>query len=65
MTDKNNNDKLPNSWFMLSNALPPVGIFLYFKYRNQFPTKAKRALVGALAGIPVAVLMGYILNTIY
>ncbi len=62
MIDKNNDDKLPNAWFMLSNAMPPVGIFLYFKYRNQFPNKARRALMGALAGIPVAILMGYIFN---
>ncbi len=61
MIDKNNDDKLPNAWFMLSNAMPPVGYFFTLN-RNQFPNKARRALMGALAGILVAILMGYIFN---
>jgi len=60
---KNNNDNLSNFWLILSNTAPPVGIFLYFRHRKQYPNKAKKALVSALTGIPIAVLAGYIMNT--
>ncbi len=56
-------DKLSRFWFILSNALPPIGIFLYFKHRNQYPDKAQRALVSALIGIPIAMAAGYLMNT--
>lgn len=59
----NNNDDLTRIWFMVCNAIPPIGFFLYFRYRNQFPNKAKRALTSAVTGIPVALISGYILNT--
>ena len=59
----NHNDSLSKFWFMVSNAMPPVGFFLYFKYRKQYPNKAKRALTSAMIGIPLALIMGYIINT--
>jgi hypothetical protein len=59
---KNNNDKLSRFWFIVSNALPPIGFFLYFKHRNQYPNKAKSALQSAAIGVPIALVGGYILN---
>lgn len=63
MKSNNTQDSLSNGWFMLANMLPPVGFFLYFKYRNQFPNKAKKALTGAIVGVPVGIIMGYLMNT--
>lgn len=60
---KNSNDSLPRFWSIVSNAAPPIGLFLYFRYRKQYPKKAKTALVSALIGIPLAILCGYIMNT--
>jgi hypothetical protein len=60
---KNNKDHLPGFWFVISNALPPVGIFLYFRHRKTCPQKAGRALISAMIGVPVAILGGYIMNT--
>lgn len=62
---KNNitNDRLSNLWFVLAQMMPPIGFFLYFKHRHQLPQKARRALTGALLGIPGGLLMGYIMNT--
>lgn len=62
-TPKKEEDKLSQGGFMLSNILPPFGFFLYFKHRNQYPNKAKRALVGAMIGVPVALIMGFVMNT--
>ena len=56
------NDELSRYWFMVCNAMPPVGFFLYFKHRKQYPNKAKRALTSALIGVPLALVMGYIIN---
>ncbi len=60
---KEGKDNLSKSWFILSNALPPIGFFLYFKHRDQYPDKAKSALTSALIGIPVAIVAGYLMNT--
>jgi len=60
---KNSNDDLSRFWLAVSNAAPPVGFFLYFRHRSQYPNKAKKALVSALIGIPIAILAGYIMNT--
>lgn len=60
---KNNVDNLSRFWLIASNAAPPIGFFLYFRHRKGFPYKAKRALVSAIAGIPVTVLGSYIMNT--
>jgi hypothetical protein len=62
MKTVNNNDKLSRGWMMISNAIPPIGFFLYFKHRNRYPAKANRALVSALIGVPIAILGGYIMN---
>lgn len=63
MENNNSADRLSNFWFMFSQMLPPIGFFLYFKHKNQFPNKARKALIGALVGIPVGIVMGCILNT--
>lgn len=63
MAKINTKDTLPNRWFMLSNMLPPAGFFLHFKYRKQSPNKARKALAGAVAGILMAIVMGFMLNT--
>lgn len=59
----NNTDNLSRFWFIVSNAIPPVGLFLYFKHRRQYPNKAKRALISAIIGIPIGLIGGYIMNT--
>ena len=61
----NNNDDLSGFWFIVSNAIPPIGFFLYFRYRNRYPNKARRALTGAVTGVPVALVAGYIMNTYF
>ncbi|WP_343657842.1 hypothetical protein [Chryseobacterium sp.] len=63
MENNNSTDRLSNFWFMFSQMLPPIGFFLYFKHKNQFPNKARKALIGALVGIPVGIVMGCTLNT--
>ena len=60
---KDNKDNLSRLWFVVSNALPPVGFFLYFRHRNAYPNKAKRALISAIIGVPIAIIGGYIMNT--
>jgi hypothetical protein len=55
-------DKLSKTWAMLANMLPPLGLYLYFRHRRHQPQKAKTALTNALIGIPVAVLMGYVMQ---
>lgn len=62
MKNENNKDKLSRLWFALSNAIPPIGFFLYFKHRRQYPNKAKKALSSAVIGVPVALIAGYIFN---
>lgn len=63
MKNNNNKDSLSKLWFVLSNAIPPIGFFLYFKHKNQYPNKAKRALTSALIGVPIALIAGCIMNT--
>jgi hypothetical protein len=62
MHTKEEKDNLSRFWFMASNAVPPIGFFLYFKHRNHSPNKAKRALQSALIGIPVAIAAGYLMS---
>lgn len=62
MGNNNNNDNLPRVWFALSNMIPPIGFFLYFRHKSQFPKKARRALIAALTGIPIAIAAGYVMN---
>jgi hypothetical protein len=56
-------DELSRPWFMVCNAMPPVGFFMYFKHRKQYPNKARRALTSAMIGVPMALVMSYIINT--
>lgn len=56
-------DQLSRFWFFFSSAVPPIGFFLYFKHRVQYPAKAKSALISALLGVPIALLGGHIINT--
>jgi hypothetical protein len=58
-----NNDQLPIGLTILSNAFPPIGFFLYFRHRNQSPNKARKALLNAFIGIPIALALGYVMNT--
>lgn len=60
---KDNKDNLSRFWFIISNALPPIGFFLYFRHRKAYPNKAKRALTSAIIGVPIAILGGYVMNT--
>ncbi|WP_111670193.1 hypothetical protein [Algoriphagus litoralis] len=55
-------DKLPFGLQMLSNALPPVGFYLAFKYRKISPNKARTALINALIGIPLGLIAWYFLR---
>lgn len=60
---KDNKDHLSRFWLLVSNALPPIGFFLYFRHRKTHPNKAKSALTSAMIGVPIAVLGGYIMKT--
>ncbi|MFD2582508.1 hypothetical protein ACFSR6_08415 [Pedobacter vanadiisoli] len=60
---KDHKDRLSRFWFIVSNTLPPIGFFLYFRHRKTYPNKAKRALISAITGVPVTVLGAYIMNT--
>lgn len=55
-------DDLSRFWWIMSNAVPPIGFFLYFKHRNQYPDKARKALKSAAIGVPIALVAGYIIN---
>lgn len=58
-----NKNKLPMGLTILSNALPPVGFYLYYKFRKVFPKKARTALINAILGIPIGLIGGYVLQT--
>lgn len=60
---KDNKDGLSRFWFVVSNIVPPIGFFLYFRHRKARPNKAKRALTSAIIGVPIAIFGGYIMNT--
>ena len=60
---KDKKDDLSRFWFIISNALPPIGFLLYLRHRKQYPNKAKSALRSAVIGVPIAILGGYIMNT--
>jgi hypothetical protein len=60
---KDNKDRLSRFWFVASNALPPIGFFLYFRHRKAHPNKAKKALTSAMIGVPIAIIGGYLMNT--
>ena len=60
-----NNDKLPIGLTILSNALPPVGFYLYYRFRKAFPKKARTALINAILGIPIGLIGGYALQTYF
>jgi len=51
-------DQLSKPLTMLSSIIPPIGFFLFVKYRKQFPEKAKKALGAGLIGIPIGLIMG-------
>jgi hypothetical protein len=60
---KDNTDNLSRFWFVVSNAVPPIGFYLYFRHRKAHPNKARKALTSAMIGVPIAILGGYIMNT--
>ena len=51
-------DELSKPLTILSSIIPPIGFILYFKYKNEFPNKAKKALGSGLIGIPIGFVMG-------
>jgi len=57
-----NTDKLPMGLIILSNAIPPVGFYLYYRFRKVFPIKARIALINAIIGIPIGIIGGYMLQ---
>lgn len=57
------NDKLPIGLTILSNALPPIGFYLSYRYRTEFPMKSRAALINAIIGIPIGLIGGYLLQT--
>ena len=63
MSTNNNVDNLSKPWFMIYNIGILIDFFLYFKHRKQFSNKAKRALIGAIIGIPVGLVMKYLTGT--
>jgi hypothetical protein len=56
-------DKLPFGLMVLSNALPPIGFYLSYSYKNSFPKKARTALINAILGRPMGLAGGYLLQT--
>lgn len=58
-----NNDRLPLGLTVMSNALPPVGFYLYYRFRKVFPKKARTALINAILGIPLGLIGGYVVQT--
>lgn len=62
MKSNNKKDELSRLWFMVSNAVPPIGFFLYFRHRRQFPNKARKALTSAAIGVPIAMVFSYLFN---
>ena len=63
MTNTQDQNTLSRGWTMVSNMLPPVGFFLYFKHRNLYPAKARTALIAAWVGIPIALGMKFVMDT--
>lgn len=61
--DTKSNDTLSRFWFIISNAIPPIGFFLFLRHKNKYPNKARKALTSAIIGVPIALAMGYIMNT--
>ena len=57
-----NNDRLPLGLTVMSNALPPVGFYLYYRFRKVFPKKARTALINAILGIPLGMIGGYVVQ---
>ncbi|WP_343634011.1 hypothetical protein [Fluviicola sp.] len=56
-------EKLPIGLMILSNAVPPIGFYLSYKYRKEFPGKARTAFMNALIGIPLGLIGGYLVQT--
>ena len=52
------NDDLSVPLLILSSVIPPIGFFIFFKYRNNKPSKAKKAMGSAIVGIPIGLVMG-------
>jgi len=51
-------DELSKPLTIISSIIPPIGFILYYKYKKEFPNKAKKALVSGLIGIPIGFAMG-------
>ncbi len=57
------NEKLSLGLMMLCNALPPIGFYLSYRYRNEYPKKSRIALINAIIGIPIGLIGGYLIQT--
>jgi len=51
-------DELSKPLTIISSVIPPIGFILYFKYKKEFPNKAKKALGSGLIGVPIGFVMG-------
>jgi len=51
-------DDLSKQLTIISSIIPPIGFFLFFKYRKNLPNKAKKAFGAGLIGIPIGFVMG-------
>jgi len=51
----------------MKKSIPAVFtlFFLYFRHRKAHSNKAKRALISAVIGVPIAIPGGYIINTFF
>lgn len=56
-------EKLPLGLMILSNTVPPIGFYLSYRYRREFPKKARTAFINAMMGIPIGLIGGYLLQT--
>ncbi len=55
---KTQQDDLSKPLTIISSIIPPIGFFLFFKYREKAPNKAKKAFGAGLIGIPIGFVMG-------
>lgn len=54
-------DQLSLPLAIISSIIPPVGFVLYFLYKKSYPVKAKKALNSAIIGIPIGIIMGFVM----
>lgn len=50
-------ESLKIGWIILSVLLPIAGIIIYFNLKQEFPKKAKDAIISAAVGIVINILL--------